>query len=240
MDMRNAFTVLLLSAIIAMCVPVAHAGPPVDGIYKTQDLDFLEGRYSIAWPGGNSYGDVGNVLHCESWDGASLGTEWRVFCPTIVDTVELYNVPLGGGSYIAGYQITYASGGTIWLDGGGPWGGGDASYTGTIDTYMELRNVQVVAGTLTGLDSNHNLSAHIIGYPADCVTFAIGNSAWIGDTPQHGAKPADYPAYLDSGCGATGTAGHWGTVTDLTLTVEGCEVSTEPSSWGAIKSRYKK
>jgi hypothetical protein len=182
---------------------------------------------------------VGNALHAESWDGATLGTQWKIFCPTIVDTTRFLYLPLGGGSYIAKYLITYAGGGTVWLDGGGPWAGGDASYTGTIDTYIEARDVQVVAGTLTGLDSNHNLAAHINGYPSSCVAFAIGNSAWIGDTPQSGAKPADYPAFLDASCNPTGTAGHWGTATDLTIVVQGCELSTEETTWGAVKARYK-
>jgi hypothetical protein len=236
--MRNAFTVLILSAMLALGISTAFAQPPVDGVYKTQDLDFLEGRYSISWPGANGYEDVGNVLNVESWDGATLGTEWRLYCPYIVNVFTLYYNDLGGGTVIAGYQIEYA-GGAVWLDGSGPWGGGDASYSGLIQTHMEIRSVQIVAGTLTGLDSDHSTSATITGYPSDCVLFAIGNSAWIGDTPQHGAKPADYPAFLDGNCDPVGTDGHWGTATDLTLTVQGCAVSTQEQSWGSVKSLYR-
>jgi hypothetical protein len=169
---------------------------------------------------------------------SGAGDEWRVYCPYIVSWIELYNIPLGGGSYIAGYQIEYV-GGNVWLDGAGPWGGGDPSYTGVVDTYTEIREIQVVAGTLTGLNSNHNLSANINGYPADCVAFAIGNTAWIGDTPQHGPKPADYPAFLDPNCDPNGTQGHWGTATDLTVTVSGCLVSTQESTWGGVKALYR-
>lgn len=237
--MRNAFTVLLLATMLVVGTSIAYAQPPVDGVYKTQDLDFLEGRYSVAWPAGNGYEDIGNVIHQESWNGAALGTEWRIYCPLIANVLLLYNVPTGpAGTYIAGYQITY-TGGTVWLDGAGPWGGGDPAYTGMITLYSETRSIQVVSDVLTALNSNHNLEAQVMGYAADCMQFAIGNTAWIGDTPQHGPKPADYPAFLDSGCDPTGTAGHWGTSTDLTLTIQGCLVGTEETTWGAVKARYQ-
>lgn len=238
--MRNVITVFLLSAMLAMGVSAAYAQPPVDGTYLSDPAGpFLEGRYSISWPGANGYRDPGNILNVESWNGSALATQWRIYCPIIISSTELYKIPTGGpGTYIASYLITYV-GGNVWLDGAGPWGGGAPSYTGVIDTYIEVRQVQVVSDVLTGADSNHNLSAHILGYPADCVAFAIGNSAWIGDTPQHGAKPAGYPDYLDATCAPAGTSGHWGTATDLTLIVQGCEVGTEATTWGAVKAIYR-
>ncbi len=236
--MRNVFTVLLLSAMLAMGVSAVYAQPPVDGVYKTQDGDFLEGRYSVSWPGGNGYEDTGNLIHLESWNGAALGSEWRAFCPFVISVTTLFNIPTGPGSYIARFLIQYV-GGSVWLDGGGIWGGGDPSYTGTIDSYIEIRDIQVVGNVLPALNSNHNLAAQITGHPLDCLAFAIGNTAWIGDTPQHGAKPADYPGFLDAACAATGSAGHWGTATDLTLTVEGCFVGTEETTWGGVKARYR-
>jgi hypothetical protein len=238
--MRNAFTVLLLATmlVVGTATAFAQSNPPLNGTYKTEDLDFLEGRYSVSWPAGNGYEDLGNLIQQESWNGVALGTEWRIYCPFIANVIQLYNVPTGPGTYIAGYQITY-TGGTVWLDGAGPWGGGDPSYTGMITLYSEIRSIQVVSGTLTALNSNHNLEALVVNYPMDCMQFAIGNTAWIGDTPQHGAKPADYPAFLDDACDPNGTAGHWGTSTDLTLIVEGCLVGTEEATWGAVKARYR-
>jgi hypothetical protein len=237
--MRNVFTVFVLSVMLVMGVSAAYAQPPIDGTYETQLGHFLEGRYSVSWPGANGYEDNGNSINVESWDGSALGTEWRIYCPIIANVQTLYNIPVGPGSYIASYLITYV-GGNVWLDGAGPWGGGDASYSGVIGTYVEARQIQVTSNVLTALDSNHNLDANIVGYQSDCVAFAIGNSAWIGDTPQNGAKPADYPAFLDpSDCTGSGTAGHWGTATDLTLIVQGCEVGTETTSWGAVKAKYK-
>ena len=236
--MRNAFTVLMLSAMLALSVSTAIAQGPQDGIYKTQDGDFLEGRYTVSWPGANSFEDAGNLINVESWDGAALATEWRIYCPFIATVNTLFYNDLGGGTVIAKYQIEY-TGGSVWLSGAGPWGGGDAFYTGSVTTYMEIRDVQIIAGTLTGLNSNHNVAASIDGYQPDCVTFAIGNSAWLGTEATHGPKPATFPAYLDSNCDPVGTNGHWGTATDLTLTVSGCSVGTEDTTWGSVKSMYR-
>ena len=36
-----------------------------------------------------------------------------------------------------------------------------------------------------------------------------------------------------------GSMGHWGDIRDLTLTIQGCAVSTESSSWGAVKALYR-
>lgn len=235
--MRNAFTVLMLATMLAVGVSSALAQPPVDGVYKTQDLDFIEGHYSVSWPAGNSFEDNGNLMHMESWDGAALGTEWRIFCPFIANVTTLYYNDLGGGTIIAGYLIEYV-GGNVWLSGSGPWGGGDPAYTGSVTQYRETRNVQIIAGTLTGIDSDHSVNADIDGYQ-ECVTFGIGNSEWFGTTTTHGPKPADFPAFLDANCGATGTAGHWGSATDLTLTVFSCTVSTQDESWGAVKALYR-
>jgi hypothetical protein len=236
--MRNAFTVLLLSAMLALGAATVSAQPPQDGVYKTQDLDFLEGRYSIAFPGANTFLDAGNLINLESWDGSALGTEWRIFCPFIASVITLYYNDLGGGTISAGYLIQYA-GGDVWLDGAGPWGGGDAFYTGTITHYSENRGVIIIAGNLTGLNSDHNLDADVDNYPSDCVGFVIGNTAWLGTTTTHGPKPADFPAFLAPDCSPSGTAGHWGTATDLTLTVSGCEVGTEEATWGSVKSIYR-
>lgn len=240
--MRNAFTVLVLSVMLVLGVSAAYAQAPLDGTYKTQDNDFLEGRYSIAWPGGNTYQDANNLLHAESWDSnnGALGSQWKIVCPYIVSVQMLYHVvpnPADPTSYVEGWLVTYA-GGTVWLDGSGPWGGGDPSYTGNITSCVSTRGLTVTSGNVVALDMNQSMSADIVGYASDCVTFGIGNTAWLGDTAQQGPKPADFPAFLDSNCDPNGTAGHWGTATDLTITVQGCEVGTEETSWGAVKSLY--
>ncbi|MDH3198120.1 MAG: hypothetical protein OEO21_07750, partial [Candidatus Krumholzibacteria bacterium] len=89
-------------------------------------------------------------------------------------------------------------------------------------------------------------SAHLVGYAADCVAFGIGNGVLIGDTDPNlipitdtNVKPADYPDFLVNCAVDNGSDGHWGDLTDLTLTVRGCEVPVEETSWGAVKSIYR-
>lgn len=240
--MRNAIAVLVLVMVAAIAVPAVQAQPPIDGTWKTTNGDFLEGRESTSWsapgalhPALGGRLQPGNTFNAASWNGGTLGTEWAISCPFIVNVIPIFpNVVNGNGFDI--YQIIYA-GGTITLDGSGPWGGGDPSYTGIITTYIETRTVNYVNYQVVGANSTHSIDADIIGYTDDCVTFGIGNGAWIGDT-DGGPKPAGYPAFIDNACTATPTLGRWGLTTNMTLTVKGCLVPVENKSWGSIKSMY--
>jgi len=39
---------------------------------------------------------VGNVLHAESWDGATFGTDWRILCPQVTSVFLLVDGVVGG------------------------------------------------------------------------------------------------------------------------------------------------
>jgi hypothetical protein len=209
---------------------------------KSTDGDFDEGREASSWAvGGGGFTGVGNVLHAESWDGAALGGDWKIVCPQVAAVVVLVDLVFGGtGQRI--YQITY-SGGYIELDGGGPWGTGDPLYTGLIDTYTEIRTAQWVWNPVllisekVGSVSDHAVSAHLQGYSETCMTWAIGNGVWLGESPA--VKPAGYPTFLDSNCSDSAGPGHWGDITDLTLSVTGCAVGTTEATWGTVKALYK-
>jgi hypothetical protein len=90
---------------------------------------------------------------------------------------------------------------------------------------------------MVGSVSDHGVSAHLQGYTATCVTWAIGNGVWLGNSPA--PKPADYPDFHDANCGVTGGSGHWGDIRDLTISVQGCAVATQPSTWGGVKALYR-
>jgi hypothetical protein len=112
----------------------------------------------------------------------------------------------------------------------------------------------VVSGTVRGWVSDHSVSAHIEGYQESCVTWGIGNGVLRGGLspqapkpfyylplgPLQSAKPGNYPDYPGAGCvlGPNGP-GHWEDIKDLTLTIAGCAVKTEQSSWGNIKAMYR-
>ncbi len=177
--------------------------------------------------------DLGNVLHAESWDGSTLGTDWKILCPEVVRVTLIVDLTFGGtGQKI--YQLDYR-GGYLELSGGGPWGNGDAVYTNVIDTYYEFRTIQYEAGVKIGSVSDHSVTAHST-FTEKCFTWGIGNGVWLGES---GPAPSGYPEYeIGAAMGAL-KAGHWGDIRDLTLTIEGCTVSTEQSSWGAVKAIYR-
>lgn len=235
--MRNAILVSILAAVVIVASVAAYAGPPLNGNYSTLNNDFDNGRYAASWaPGGGGYLSVGDVLHAESWNGSSFGGDWKILCPAVVNVTLVVDLTFGGNGQKI-YQIDYA-GGMIELSGTGPWGNGDPQYTGLIDNYTEFRTVQYSNNVITGAVSNHAVSAHLQGYTASCMTWGIGNGALVGMSPA--AKPADYPDFRDGGCSSTAGEGDWGNFTDLTLSVQGCAVATQQSTWGGIKSMYRK
>jgi len=237
--MRQFVMLIAVLAVVAVCHTGANGQPPVSGTYKSLDLPggtFLGGRFSESWmssPDGRQ--TPGNVAHLESWNGTTLGTEWSISCPMAVNVQLLFDFVFGGTGQMA-YMISY-SGGTVWLSGAGPWGGGNPSYTAMVTSFTETRTLQYVGGMLVAHDSNHSLTAQFVGYPTRCVNLEISNGVLVGDTDTM-AKPATYPSFLDPSCGPTRTIGHWDDVTAITLAVIGCTVPSEQRSWGAIKSIY--
>ncbi len=231
--MRNAILVSILTAVLVAGSVAVHAGPPVNGTYKSSLGHFDEGREASSWNGG--FLALGNVLHAQSWNGAALGGHWKVLCPKVTNVTLIVDLVFAGNGQRI-YMIEYA-GGMVQLDGSGPWGGGDAMYTGMIDTYVEMRTMQFVSNNMVGSVSNHSVSAKLQGYTTSCMTWGIGNGVWRGNSPT--AKPAGYPDYRDANCNPGPTVGHWGDFRDLTLTVQGCAVSTEESTWGGVKSIYR-
>jgi hypothetical protein len=221
----------------------------VNGTWSSTSGAFDEGTATIS---GSNFLNPGNVLYGRSYNGG-FTNDWTIQCPVIVSAVPI-GVPIGNnGNYT--YEITY-SGGYVTLGGpGNPWDGGDPVYTGVITTYKEFRTIQVVAGTVRGWTSNHSVTATIQGYSETCVTWGIGNGALRGGTspqapkpfayspttPLLSVKPANYPDYPDASCalGPNGP-GTWQDIRDLTVSVAGCAVATEQSTWGAVKSLYRK
>jgi hypothetical protein len=233
--MRNAILISILTVVLVVGAASVMAGPPLNGTYKSTDGDFDEGREASSWAPGGGFLSIGGVLHAESWDGVALGGDWKIVCPQVVSVTLLVDLVFGGNGQRI-YQIDY-TGGYVELGGAGPWGNGDPSYTGSIDTYTEIRTVLFSGGVKVGSVSDHAVGASLQGYTQTCMTWAIGNGAWLGESPA--AKPANYPTYLDPLCGATATTGHWGDITDLTLSITGCAVGTQEATWGSVKSLYR-
>ncbi len=233
-----------IAALVAVgLASAAMAGPPVDGVYDSTDLGGPTnlGRYTETWsvPGGNLMPGV--VLNAESWDGMNLGTQWKYWCAQVVSPPVLLvdNVDANGNGNRT-YMKTFV-GGYIWLSGSGPWAGGDPDYPGVIDTYHEFETIQYANGQRVAAVTNIQATAHFDNYPASCLAFSVGNGSEVGSTDFGMTKPATYPAYLDPNtCQATsGPMGGWWDLFTLTLSIQGCTVPVEETTWGALKARYQ-
>jgi hypothetical protein len=231
----KAVIVILLSVLIS--APVL-AGPPVNGTYKSTDLggSMLPGRYSEYWAAGPLAAN--NTLNEQSWDGATLGTQWHWYCPWIVGKVLLISTVNGLGNGNKTWKVTY-TGGYCQLDGGGPWAGGDASYLANINTWTAIVTETYAAFVEVGTVRNHSASATFVGYNDDCMSLSVTNIEKLGDTTD-GPLPADYPVLWNwIGCVPTAGSGEWGDVEGITFNILGCTVATEETSWGAVKAMYR-
>jgi hypothetical protein len=234
----KALLAFLLSLMIAM---PAMAGPPAEGTYKSTDIGgtMLTGFYSETWNGGPM--SVLNTVNEESWDGATLGTQWKWFCAYVASPPILLWDGVTGGSGQKIWQVVY-TGGMAWLDGAGPWlnvGEPEAFYNATVDTWIATVTEQYSGGVEVGTVKTVNATASFVGYQETCIVLALSNLEKHGD----GATlPAGYPEFKNgAGCTSLGTTGpgEWGEVDDITYSILGCTVGTEETSWGAVKARYR-
>jgi len=237
----KAVLVVLLSIVVA--VP-ALAGPPANGTYTSTDIGgaMLAGRYSESWfPTKLS---VNNTLNEQSWNGAALATQWWWYCPWVVTPpVLLVNTVNGLGNGNKIWRVTY-TGGYCWLDGAGPWAGGDPSYLANINTWVGIVTETYSNFNEVGTVRNHNATANFVGYNQECMSLVIQNTEKFGDTVKSGPLPPNYPSFWNwSGCFDQGPAGpgEWGDVDSITFTITDCQsVATQPATWGAVKAMYRK
>jgi len=244
--MRHAILVSILTGALIVGAAAVYAGPPIAGTYKSTDGDFDEGT-ATSFEAGQGYFANSNYLYGQSTSGGVFTNDWTI-CAQVQSAVKL--VPKGGPTGIEIWQITYTGSGYVTLGGpGNPWDGGDAVYTGIVDTYVEIRTVSFVNNSIVGAVSDHAISAHLQGYNESCVTWAIGNGVLRGGNTGlppftyptlQSVKPAGYPGYAGAACipGPNGH-GHWDDVRDLTLSITGCTVATEQKTWGEVKSMYR-
>jgi hypothetical protein len=198
----------------------------------------LTGRAST-WRSGINSG-LPHVLHGQSWDGATLGTQWEMSCPTENVNFSVQDNRVGGVGTVV-YTSVFNGGTFTFYAGAWPWGDG----TGTFQSTTLITTVQfvLISGVSTPVAAvvNGNTSGVFAG---GCnLTFVIANGFGVGETTSLDpgiTKPADYPTFLDGSCGpapANQQFGSWGSVITITMQIE-CPVPAENRSWGAIKSRY--
>ncbi len=241
--MRHLGTSILLLAALGLAAATAFAGAPLPGNYQSSDLGGVigYGRYTEGWQSGGGALAVGTTLNAQSWNGTSLGSDWKYWCATEQAPATLmFDAVNTSGNGNRTYMKTF-QGGVIWLSGTGPWANGDPEYAGVIDTYAEFETIQYSNWVPIAAVSNVQATAHFNNYPSDCLAFQISNGTRIGTTDLGGVKPADYPAFLYAGTCAEGAPyGAWWQMTSITLSISsGCATPSKPSTWGSLKALYR-
>lgn len=233
--MKRLLTMTALTVLVLL--PVLAQAAPITGIFTSTDLggQILTGRAST-WRSGVNSG-LPHVLHAQSWDGASLGTQWDLSCATENSAFNVVDNRVGGNGTIV-YTSTFNGGSFNFYAGGWPWGDG----AGTLGTTTLITTVQysMISGVSTPVASvvNGNTSGE---FDNGCLLdFAIGNGTGVGETP-YASIPATYPVFLDGTCSPASPSaqfGTWGNVITITMHIN-CTVSEETTSWGAIKGLYR-
>jgi hypothetical protein len=235
---RSGIAFLVLCSLLL--AGTSAAGPPLTGSYDSVDLGGLVyvGRYTEGWDGDGGALLSGTTLNAASWDGASLATQWRYWCSTeSSDATLLVNTVNSSGNGNRTYMKTFA-GGYIWLSGSGPWANGDMDYPGMIDSYTEFETITYSNWVPIAAVTNVQAMAHFDNYPAQCMTFYIGNGSRVATTELGDPVPANYPDMLDPDCGASRDEGASWDFFTITLSIVDCTTGTKETSWGTIKSMY--
>jgi hypothetical protein len=85
-------------ATLLILVPAAAFAAPVAGTYATTNIggQVLNGR-SSTWRTGINSG-LPHVLHAQSWNGSTLGTQWELRCAVEANPFSIQNNLDGNGT----------------------------------------------------------------------------------------------------------------------------------------------
>ncbi|TPW04134.1 MAG: hypothetical protein FD129_2953 [bacterium] len=226
----------LMAALVGVALAGSAVAAPINGIYNSTDLggQLLTGRASTWRTGINS--GLPHVMHAQSWNGG-LGSQWDVSCPVESTPFGIQDNRNMSGTGTVVYTSTFQGGTFTLYPGAWPWGDG----VGTLGTSVFVSTVQFVNNIPVASVVNANTTGTFEGGCA--LTFAIANGNGIGETTSLNpliTKPADYPTFLDAGCGLAPINqqfGTWGEVRTITMMID-CPVPALPSTWSAIKTRF--
>ena len=234
--MRKLFMAFVVLGLIVL--PMLAMAQPVPGTYTSpfRGGNILNGRASVSRPTVNS--GFPKVFHGQSWDGATLGTQWEISCG--IETVgtppdvSLYN-PITGTGFITYYQTFNGGTFNLYNVGAPGWGSGSGTLNVTQATsQVYLINFVPVSSSFTALTSGTFTEG-------TCrLDFAFGNGFGVGETP-YAVKPATYPAFLAGDCSLADAAtqfGVWADTNDIIVTIS-CPVDAQSASWGKVKSLYR-
>ena len=224
------FTVIL----VTISALGAWSQCPVPGIYSTSTQTITSGRASEAWCGNMGPGKPGNRENAASWDGSTLGAQWKVWDIYIDGTgaVEVgRSIDAFGNGWID-YETNYL-GGQFWLSKDHIWSDGVHEITGAITYYNVGTRVSIIGGQPVGATSNIFLTGVFNGCPEHILEYTITNAMQVWRSDSGNSRPENYPDML---CGAN--SGELFEVCCITASIREV-VATEESSWGLIKELYK-
>ena len=231
-----ATTLCLLALGLGTAAP-SWAVDPTPGTYNSTDIGgaVLTGRGTQSWNSPlNAAQGLGDVFNSQSWDGATLGTQWRISCGVqTAPQVKEDNRVAGTGSVI--FRNVFV-GGSFFLSKTGPWGDGINDLTGTLG--ITRVDVTVVYVNNVPQASRANISSDGVFNGSNCtLTFVIANGIGGGDTDLM-PKPPGYPDFLETSCAPTRIYGSWGDINEITMRID-CPVPSRQSTWGKVKSIYR-
>jgi len=230
----KAFAILVL-AMLLVCPQVL--ADPVTGTYHSTDLggQLYTGRASTWRTGINS--GLPHVLHIQSWDGNTLGTQWEILCPIEDTPFDVQDNRVNGTGTIV-YTSVFHGGTFIFYPGGWPWGDG----MGTLEETTLITTVQYVDYVPVASVVNGNTSGTFDN--GALLVFAIGNGVGVGETTSLDPSitiPPDYPVFMDDTCNPAPEDkqfGTWGDVCSIILQID-TSIDTENETWGSIKQLFK-
>lgn len=227
LKLMSMMAVVVLVAAPAWAACSIHPNP---GIYQTYTGTLLPGHVTEAWctPAYQQPGVPGNTENAMSW-GPPLGAQWHVWGMAIdaagpQKTGEYWTAPGDGWiDYVTNYV-----GGQFWLSRFHTWSDGINDLTGVITYYNVSSRVRFVGGIMVGLTSNVMFTGRFDECPQCTLRYVIANAIEVWNV-----APGDYPPFL---CGAS--AGEYFDACCIRADIF-CPVSTDESTWGAIKSLYR-
>lgn len=238
--MKTVIGFLVTVVVGCLFATSAQAGAPLLGTYTSQAGDVSHGRHTESFANVGEFLTIGNAVNAASWDGATLGVQWSYSCPDISSTLliaDLVNPVTGDGQKI--YK-KYFTGGTFVLNGTGEaWDGGDASYAGVINFFSETTTIIYSNFQRVNAVTDITWTGHFSGLGYPCVQWAA-NGATLGDTSGGGTLPVGFPPFVNpTDCSLGRTHGIWWQDSDVTMTIYGCTVPTQESTWGNVKALYE-
>lgn len=227
---------------VVLCQPAWAQCPNAIGQWKTNDGTMIGGRASEAWCGADGAaiegGKPGNTQNAMSWDGVSLGTQWRAWGMAIDGNGALLisdMVDPVSGNGIRSYSTNYVDG-QFWLTRHNTWSDGVGDLTGILTSFNVVTTVTIRSWAPVGASSNITFTGDFLNCPGanGCeIRFGITNALLAWNPAFGGSMPADYPALL---CGAN--TGEVFDVCCITIDIY-CVVDAEETSWGSVKALFQ-